>query len=240
MRNITIVLIAASAIFCSSCNFWMDTVTGNGHVTTEKRSAAGFSRVSFGGPFDVVIIPGQEYSVTIEADENLMPYINLDKEGDRLKVKIREGINIRSKNGIKVRVSMPKVQSISFGGSGKLKVEGTIKEVDDLQLSVAGSGDIFSDIDCPRVEADIAGSGTITITGKSRDVKVDIAGSGDYKGIDLLSEMANVSIAGSGSAWLNPSLKLEISIAGSGDIYYKGNPEIKQSIAGSGNVRKVE
>ncbi len=240
MRNITIVLIAASAIFCSSCHFWMDTVTGNGHITTEKRSAAGFTKVSFGGPFDVVVVPGQDYSVTIEADENLMPYINLDKDGDKLKVKIREGINIRSKAGIKVRVSMPKVEAIAFAGSGKLKVEGTIKDVDQFELSVAGSGDIHADIDCPRVVAEIAGSGTITASGKTRDVKVDIAGSGDYKGADLMSEMAKVSIAGSGSAWLNPSLKLDISIAGAGDIYYKGNPEIKQSIAGSGNVRKVE
>jgi hypothetical protein len=218
----------------------MDTVTGNGHITTETRSAAGFTEVSFGGPFEAVIETGKNFGISVEADENLMPYINFDKDGDKLKVKIRDGINIRSRHGIKVRISMPKVAGISFAGSGKVKVEGTIRDIDELGLSVAGSGDINADIDCPRLKAEIAGAGTITTSGKSRDVEVDIAGSGDYKGADLLSERVKVSIAGSGSAWLYASLKLDISIAGSGDIYYRGSPEIKQSVAGSGNVKKLD
>lgn len=223
----------------SSCHFWMDTVTGNGHVTTEKRSVAGFTKLSFGGPFEVEVIPGQDFSVSIEAEENLLQYINIDKEGGRLKVKVMEGINLRTKKDIRITVSLPKVESISFSGSGKVEVKGIIKDVEKLDLSVAGSGDMVAALDCPEVEGDIAGAGSITLSGTTRKLKLDVAGAGDCKCEKLLAEEVNISIAGSGNAWVYASLKLDVSIAGSGDIYYRGNPAIKQSIAGSGDIKKM-
>lgn len=224
----------------SSCHFWMDTVTGNGHVTTEKRSVAGFSKLSFEGPFEVEVIPGEDFAVSIEAEENLLQYINIDKDGSRLEVKVMNGVNLRTRKDIQIRVSLPKVESIAFAGSGNVKVKGTISDVKKLELSVAGSGDIVAALDCPEVEGDIAGAGSITLSGTTRQLKLDVAGAGDCKCENLLAEEVNISIAGSGNAWVYASLKLDVNVAGSGDIYYRGNPAIKQSIAGSGDIKKME
>lgn len=238
-HNFIYILLALLPVL-SSCHFWMDTVTGNGHVTTEKRSVAGFSKLSFGGPFEVEVMPGEAYAVSIEAEENLMQYINIDKDGDKLKVKVMEGINLRTRKDIRIRVSLPKVESISFAGSGHVNVKGTIKDVEKLELSVAGSGDIMAAVDCPTVEGDIAGAGTLMLTGITRTLKLDVAGAGDCKCEKLLAEDVKISIAGSGNAWVYASLNLDVSVAGSGDIYYRGNPAIKQSIAGSGDIKKME
>ena len=186
------------------------------------------------------VIPGEDFAVTIEAEENLMQYINIDKDGDKLKVKVMEGINLRTRKDIHIRVSLPKVESIGFAGSGHVNVKGTIKDVEKLELSVAGSGDIVAALDCPEVEGDIAGAGSITLSGTTRKLKLDVAGAGDCKCEKLLAEEVNISIAGSGNAWVYASIKLDVSVAGSGDIYYRGNPSIKQSIAGSGDIKKME
>lgn len=242
MKKRVLFVLSLSLMFLVACNwFGMRTITGNGNVVTEKRSVAGFSEVSVGGPFLVEIKPGESYSVSIETDENLIKYINLDKDGRKLKIKVRNGINLRSKHGVKVFISMPEVKALSFAGSGKVVVNGKIVSDEKLDLAVAGSGDIEAEIDCPEVDADIAGSGTIKLSGQTRDVKIDIAGSGDFKAEDLMSEQTKISIAGSGSAWVYASTKLDISIAGSGDVYYKGNPgNIKRSVAGSGNIKPIQ
>lgn len=232
-------LLAVSPLLVG-CNFWMDTVSGNGHITTEKRSVAGFSKLSFEGPFDVEVVLGEDFGVSIEAEENLTQYININKDGDRLRVKVMDGINLRTRKDIRITVSMPIVESISFSGSGKVQVKGVIKDVEKLNLSVAGSGDIIAALDCPEVEGDIAGAGSITLNGTTRKLKLDVAGAGDCKCEKLLAEEVNISIAGSGNAWVYASLKLDVSVAGSGDIYYRGNPAIKQSIAGSGDIKKME
>jgi hypothetical protein len=224
----------------AGCHWGIGTVNGNGNIVTEKRSVAGFSEVSVAGPFEVVITPGDGYGVSVETDENLMQYVNFDKDGRRLKVKVRRGVNIRSRHGIKVQISMPEVHALSFAGSGKIRVNGVLESDRKIEFDVAGSGDIEAAVHCPRVEADIAGSGSIQLQGETRDASVDIAGSGDFKAGELRSETVVVNIAGSGNAQVFASTKLKVSIAGSGDVLYKGNPgNVEKSIAGSGRIKPL-
>lgn len=229
------------ALLTTGCQWWPQTVTGNGNMRTETRSVAGFSEIAVGGPFEVEVNPGADFGLVIEADENLLRYIHVDKDGDRLKVKVRNGVNLRSKKGIKLRISLPELTSISFAGSGNMQVNGIVKTGDKLKIDVAGSGNVTAEVDCPEVDADIAGSGTIQLTGRTRSVDLSIAGSGDYKAEQLLSENTKVSVPGSGSAWVFASASLDVSIAGSGDVYYRGNPaDVKRSIAGSGEVQPLK
>ncbi len=225
-----------------SCHgWWMGTVNGNNHVISEKRSVAGFSKVSLAGPFDVELTPGEEYAVSIETDENLMEYINVDKDGSRLKIKVREGVNIRSRNGIKIKISMPRTDAVDFAGSGTFHVNGTIRNDEKVNISMAGSASFEGAFSCPETKFEIAGSGSINASGQTRTSEIDIAGSGDYLGDELLAEEVKISIAGSGKAHVYASTKLNISIAGSGDVFYKGKPaDIKQSVAGSGNIQAAD
>ncbi len=228
------------ALALVGCQWWPHTVSGNGNMRSETRSVAGFSEISVGGPFEVEVIPNADFGVVLEADENLLRYIHVDKEGDRLKVKVRNGVNLRSKKGIKLRISLPELTAISFAGSGNMRVKGVLKTDQRLTVAVAGSGNVYAEVDCPDIDADIAGSGTIEMTGRTRSVDLSIAGSGDYKAEKLLSESTKVSVAGSGSAWVYASADLEVSIAGSGDVYYRGQPaNLKRSIAGSGQVEPL-
>jgi hypothetical protein len=93
MKRILLVSLVIFSLLSSGCH-WMGfrTVSGNGIVKTENRSVAGFSEVSVGGPFEVEIKPGENFSVRIETDENLFRYINFDKDGRRLKIKVRDGM----------------------------------------------------------------------------------------------------------------------------------------------------
>lgn len=233
-------LLALVPLFCLASCYWMNkTVTGNGNIVKEKRSVAGFTKVSTGGSMDVIIRPAADYQVSIEGDENLLRLIHFDKDGRKLKIKVRDGYNLRSSHGVKVFIDMPEVEALACAGSGSIKTEGTFRSERRLDLDVAGSGRIEGDFDTPEVFADIAGSGSIKISGRTRDNEIDIAGSGDYRADGLLAENAKVSIAGSGSAYVYSSRNLKVSIAGSGDVFYRGNPMISKSVAGSGNIRKV-
>jgi hypothetical protein len=224
----------------AGCQFMNRTVTGNGVIVTENRSVAGFTRIASGGPMDVEIRPAPDFSVSIEGDENLLRYINFDKDGRKLKIKVRDDLNLRTSHGIKIRIGMPDIESLSCAGSGSIKAEGAFRSDRKLELNVSGSGRLEGNFDAPEVEANIAGSGNIYLSGRTRETDIDIAGSGDYRASDLMSENVKVSIAGSGSAHVYASMNLKISIAGSGDVFYRGNPVISQKVAGSGSIRKME
>jgi hypothetical protein len=65
-----------------------------------------------------------------------------------------------------------------------------------------------------------------------------IAGSGNYRGGELKSKSAAITIAGSGNATLAVSDDLDVKILGDGSIQYIGDPRVTQSVLGSGSIHK--
>lgn len=241
MRKLLIIAAVAFIFANQSCDFiHMETIHGNGSVTTETRNVPEANRIQTRGSFDVQIIQGNSASVKIEADANLIPYILTSNEDGKLVIHTKDHVGLQSNNKITVYVTTPTVEEIELNGSGNVTSDAKITGSDHLKLSIAGSGDMKLDVNTPKVESSIAGSGNITISGETKDSKIEIAGNGDYKAENLQSENVEVHIAGSGNARVFASATLDVHIAGSGDIYYKGSPSITQHVAGSGSIKQIQ
>lgn len=229
-----------SVLVLSSCT--SRRVKGNGNITTSNRSEGNFDAVKAAGSFDVFFSQAETNAIRIEADENLMKYIETSVEDGVLRIRTKSGINIRPSQDIKVYVRSPKYRSVSLSGSGNMVAETKITSTEKIKVSIAGSGDIkLQEVDAPQIDVNISGSGKAEGFGNTRDLDIDVAGSGDVMMKDLKAENAKISIAGSGNVWLFASIKLDVRVAGGGDIHYYGNPpEINSKLAGSGNLIKEQ
>ena len=69
-------------------------IKGNGKVITEKRTTAGYDEINVSGFFDVVLVSGNEGAITIQGEENLLPYIKVEVEGNVLKIYTEKNVNI--------------------------------------------------------------------------------------------------------------------------------------------------
>jgi len=208
-------------------------------VRTEVRSPGNFNSVASHGSFNVYVSSGSQ-SLKIEAEENLLPYIETYVDGSVLHVETKEDFWLRPSREVKIFVSSPEFKSIHSYGSGDIIGQSTITDSSKLELGVSGSADIKMDVDAPSVDAAIHGSGNIDLRGETKTFSGEIHGSGDVKAMGLKSEDATIRIYGSGDADLFASAKLDVHIGGSGDVRYKGNAQVSSSIAGSGTVKKVE
>lgn len=233
-------LLISSGILLSSCS--TRRVKGNGDIVKQERKENSFHAVKVSGAFDVYFSQADVQEIQIEADENLMRYIETHVEDGVLRIRTRNGINLRPTQDMKVYVKAPKYKSVSIAGSGNLVAETNISLNEKIRLSIAGSGDIrLQELNAPQVDVNISGSGTAEGHGSTRDIDIDVAGSGDVKMSGLKAENAKISIAGSGNVWVFASMKLEVKVAGGGDIHYYGNPtDIKSKLAGSGNLIKEQ
>lgn len=239
MRKVFLAFVVV--IFLGACNGHYRKVEGNGVLETKEKSLTEFDELEVSGDFKVTLYPSDEYKVIVEAEENLQPYILVEEEGDRLKIRMKNHINIRSTRGIKVKVFTKTLKRVEMAGSGAVQSGGLLENENGMQVTIAGSGDANLEVKTPEMKASIGGSGKVVLRGKTRNLKVSIAGSGDYQGDQFMSEDAEINIAGSGNARVYASMILNISIAGSGDVYYYGAPKsIKKSIAGSGNIKAME
>lgn len=234
-------LILVFAIIHSSCHYVTGKrIKGNGESATQERSVGGFKSINAMGSMDVIVSQAATPSLKIEADKNLLEYIETRNNGGTIEIYTREGYNLDPKSGISVYAAAPDFNNIDVSGSGKIKSNGKIISTTQLSADVSGSGDILLDADAPRIQTQISGSGSSTIKGTTRDFSARISGSGDVHCFELLSENTEIDIAGSGNAEVYASKTLDVDIAGSGDVRYKGNPTIKQNTAGSGSVKKVD
>ena len=227
-------------VFFSSCRFVTgQRIRGNGNVRTETRSPGNFKSVSSHGSFDVFISSGQQ-AVRIEAEENLLPYIETYVEGYTLHVDTKDNYWLRPGRKVKIFVSSPDYESIRSYGSGDIIGESKITNSSKLELGVNGSANIKMDIDAPEINTETNGSGDIFLKGETKSFEGEIHGSGNIKALDLRSGDATIKIYGSGDADVFVDGKLDVHVAGSGDVNYKGNAQISSSIAGSGRVKKVD
>lgn len=230
------------ALLCSlsvSAQWWgSKKVRGEGPVQKENRTVTSFDELSIAGSFEVALVQGNEGSVTIEAQENLLPYITTEVKNGNLKIRTEDGVNLQPSKPILVTVFITDVEKISLAGSGTVTSDFTLTG-ESLHLRLAGSGDLDISAETNFMEADLAGSGDILMKGSATRVEINIAGSGDVEAFDLKANDTSVNISGSGTAQVYCDGYLDAKIIGSGDVVYKGSPQKEDSKSiGSGKIRK--
>lgn len=235
-----LLLIACSVVFVGCINFNREKVTGSGNITTESRDLGNFKGVRLMGPMDVLIKKAESNSVELEAEDNILTYIETYVEDGRLTIKYKDNVNINSKKDVTITVGTPVLEEASVLGSGNIESEGTFSTEEKVKVQITGSGNIKLQLDAPSVKANITGSGDMELSGRTKDVDCSTTGSGTIKATELLAENAVAQTAGSGDIRVYGSLKIHARITGSGDISYKGGGTVSSKITGSGSVHKVD
>ena len=230
-----------TSFILGSCHFMGGhRVKGNGTMKTETRNASGFNAVDIRGNMDLYLRQDSSFSVRVEADENLMEYIIIKTEGNKLVIEPKDGYNLSGTKDIKIYVSAPQVKDLDASGSCDIIGENRIVSAEPFELDLSGSSDVKLEVNSPKVDAELSGSGSIQLKGETKDLFVSGSGSTDIECMDLMAENVEVDISGSGNANVFASVKLNVEVSGSGNIRYKGNAAVTKSISGSGSITKVE
>jgi hypothetical protein len=201
---------------CSVNLPWTST-QGSGAVRTETRTVSGFSAIQLAGNGDVQIEQSGTESLTISAEENLLPLLTSDVVNNELRLGVKEGARIDTTQPITYTVTVRELTGMEVAGSGNQ----TATKVKTASLRIR-----------------MAGSGAISATGTADVQDIEMAGSGVYRGSGLTSKTATVKSAGSGKADIAVSDSLDVTVIGSGSVTYTGSPQVKQSILGSGSLQK--
>ena len=238
-KNIILTSLIVMLTFTVNAQDWWGSnkkVKGNGNVITDSRSTSDYDGVSAGGSFDVILIKGKEGKISIEGEENIIPFIETEVSGNTLKIKYKKNTNIRTTKKMTVTVTFMDIESVALGGSGNISSKDVIKS-SNLKVSLGGSGNINLKVATNNLKASIGGSGNINLEGTTNELDSSIAGSGSIKAYELETDALDASVAGSGSIKITVKSKIDAKLVGSGSIYYKGNPKhIDSKSVGSGSI----
>lgn len=236
---LSILLFSANS---AHAQFWNNSkkISGNKEVTNQTRSVAIYDQISVTGMMEVQLIAGNEGKIDIEAESNLMEFIETEVNGGHLKISIQKGVTIEPSKNYPIRIIVPfeTLGALSLTGSGHIR-NSDIINARSFKINVTGSGNMNLNLISENLESTLTGSGDLKLKGSAREFKCKVTGSGDVFAYNLKADKVEASVTGSGDIEISVKNELDAKISGSGDIKYRGNPD-KQNFktSGSGTVSK--
>lgn len=217
-----------------------DVIRGRGDVITQFRVVSTFDAVQVNGDFEVYLTQGPGQEVRLEGQDNVLDAITTQVDGRELEIKFKPFVNVRNHTPIRVYITNPTLAGLDLSGSSRAEGQ-TPWTVDNLNLKVSGSGSLSLDVrEANEVESRISGSGSINLSGDAEDFESEISGSGNVRAFGLVTKRADARISGSGNCEFTVTQSLNARISGSGNVRYKGEPAVNVSVSGSGKVTRVD
>ncbi len=236
MRTIT--FLCACLLLLVGCGRSFPVVKGEGQVISKERKLPAYTQIKLECGADIVLTHGQVGDITINASQNMEPYVITEVKDGVLIVKMSPDFAYQFIKKLEICIPVDEsLTEVTVQGAGDI-ISHEQLPVKHLTCEVLGSGDIDLSLQAESLSFSVKGSGDIKIKGTTETLSVAIAGSGDFDGDALQAKQATASVRGSGDVDLFVTEQLSADIRGSGDITIKGNPKkIDVQTKGSGRVR---
>ena len=219
----------------ASCN----NITGSGNLITQTRSVGNFDAISVGGGFEVEVKTGTVASVVVEADDNVIKYIETTVSGNTLKIRTDDFDNYTDVH-MKIYVTAPLLSKISASASAQVVLTDILTSDNKLTFKATNSASIKARVNAPEVETDASSSATINLSGKTKTYKTDASSSAVIESFNLLSENTTAHVSSSASIQVHASVSLHAKASSSGSVEYKGAAEVKKTESNSGSIKKID
>ena len=186
-------------------------------VAKESRNVSGFGEVELRGVGNLSIEQTGSESLTIEAEEDVIPKLTTRVVDNRLIIGAKPNTIIHTTEPINYKLTVEDLRSLEVLGSANVEAE---------------------NISTHRLAVTISGTGNVKAGGEADEQEIGILGSSTYRAEDLESREVKINVAGAGSALVNVREELEAEISGVGSVEYIGDPTVKQDVIGAGQVRQ--
>ena len=195
-------------------NISFGSIQGSGTLKTEKRDVSGFSKIDAGSAVNIEISFQKDFSVDVEADDNLLEQVKTEVDGDTLKVYTKGRMSTR--NPINVRIVMPAIEGLEVSGASKANVSNVM--ADSLHIEASGAS-------------------KIKINGEVKELNVDASGASKIDAENLKVVNAEIDASGASGITVFVSGQLNADASGASKIIYFGNPtNVEKSASGASAV----
>lgn len=141
-----------------------------------------FTAIDVENSFDVEYVKGDTYDVSVEIDEEFLPYLDVDVTSKgMLRVSLRKmpaKLTLTKAKKMNVTVVAPTLNSINISGSCKFTTEETIKCRGEFILQASGASKVEQiDVECNELHIYCSGASKIAMSGSAMELSAEVSGS---------------------------------------------------------------
>ena len=228
-------------LFLTSCGFDINIgdfgtgEKGNGIVVTDTRSVSeNFTIVSASEGLKVYVTQANDFSIEVEADENIIDLIATDIKNGKLRIHSEENIGRATKN---IYVSLPKVSALRSSSGAHLTSKNTIN-APELEIDGSSGAVLELEIAANEIEIDASSGANLDIVGRVDEARIDASSGGNINAKDLQTRICDAEASSGGNVRVQVSKSLIADASSGGNISYSGDPNVEKKKSVSGSVRK--
>lgn len=217
MRTVKLATLGVAAALALSVNLAGCSTEDSGPPVSQTRGVDAFHSIDLQGAAELDVLVGTRQSLVVEGSPATLGQLTTSVHNGMLVVELKEGGLWRPRIGkLKVRVTLPKLNSLALNGAGHISVSGLNGGATTMVLSGAG---------------DLEASGTLdTLTAR-------INGAGNVDLGHLTTTDASVAVNGAGNLTVHATGELTATLNGVGSIDYLGEPTaLHTQINGIGHI----
>ena len=222
---------------CSWSGKEQKTVKASGRIVTEQRSVKVFTAIAVSQEINLYLTPGEDHSISVKTNDNILPYLKTEVQGNTLKIYFSEDIQIKSPRSSEVYVTLPQLEKLTVSTGAMIKSTQLI-QAKSIDLKASTSGIMTLDLEAVVVKVSATTSGNIYLKGKADKLDAKLSTSGDLNAADFPVKFANIKGTTSSKATIEVSEQLEFYMSTGADLIYKGNPKIINHKLSSGGRAK--
>ena len=207
-------------------------LVGSGQVAEEGRSVDSSERLKLSTGARVVLRQGARFSITVQAEENVLPLIATYVEDGILVVEDDKPFKSSS---AAVIITVRHLTTVETTAGVAVLAERF--RLPSLDLNMGGESAVdLRDVTVGRLQVSLGGSSVLKTNGTADEASFQLGGKSALQASRLESKSVSVTGGGSSQAIVWASGALRLALGGSAGVSYYGNVRPTQSTSGAATV----
>ena len=198
-------------------------------VIKEKTILTDFSAISISGGWNAVLTQGDNFLVTIEANEESMENLRIEVKNETLyvyngdrKFRFSDMFRSRRNNIRKVYITLPELQKITASGGSDILSQ-TPFSTENMKIVLSGGSDLKSlSLDCWSLDCKMSGGSDASIhlvNSENESVKITTSGGSDVSLSGLSAALVEIKASGGSDLKLEgATTNLQVNASGGSDV----------------------
>ena len=172
MKTLSFFTLLICALFAFSASG--QDIVGSGNPKSEIRKIASFESIDVGLAFQVTLTQGKSQRVSIEADDNILPYIVTEVKDKKLYIKMSGNRGFDSKCPMKIDITIPAIREIEASGASSISSESLWKS-QEMELDISAASKLTLRIDVTSLKLELAGASKVDLSGSAGVLKAEVS-----------------------------------------------------------------
>ena len=181
-----------------------------------------FNTLEIDGYFDVTLVQSKSNSVTIEASDKLISFVQIAESSTHL------SINFNKKPGpyrhIHIIVAFTQLKEIESKIHGTLRTKGVLN-LESLFLDIVSYRPSILELNVRKIDIDATGHGDIQLKGHATKGNINASMHGKLDASKFIVDYLNINASGSGDINVNAKIEASANNTGKGKLKFNGEAQ---------------